>query len=115
MRTSIASRIRLLVAALCVGFGVSVLSAFYFLAQRQINDTARNDSQSASAMLTTMIKGRGDLLDSLTYFIATRPHMRDLALLTDRPTVTDALTAFQKDAGIDALAMTDRDGKPLGE
>ncbi|MHB8637500.1 MAG: HD domain-containing phosphohydrolase [Fimbriimonadaceae bacterium] len=114
MNASLASRIRFLVLVVCVGFGASVLSAYYILTQRQIADTVSGDSQTASAMLGTMIKGRGDLLAALTTFVATEPHVRDLAL-TDRATVTEEIASLKRQAGVDALAMTNREGALLGE
>lgn len=115
MRSSLATHVRLLVIAICVGFGFSVLLTFRILANRQIDTTVREEVRSVSSILSTFIGGRGELLRSYSRFVARTPRLAQLAITGDSATVQDACEGLRKDLGIDALTITDGNGKVLGE
>ncbi|MGV3615453.1 MAG: HD domain-containing phosphohydrolase [Fimbriimonas sp.] len=114
MRTSFAARIRLLVIAMSLGFGLSVLAVFHLLANGQVAAAADRDVRSVSGMLSAAIRGRSDLLRSLAQYTASSPRVRGLTDTEDVATVTDAAPGLRKDAGVDALMITDTTGRVLG-
>lgn len=114
MLLSLANRIRLLVLAICAGLALSVLLAFQVLANRNVERTLKHDAENVSGILTNVVQGRRKLLASLTRFVATSPRTRELAL-TDEATVKAIVEGLRKDVGVDALVITDQDGKLLGQ
>lgn len=114
MRTSFAARIRRLVLAMTLGFGLCVLVAFQVLANRQVEDAAERDVRSVSGMLAAAIRSRSDLLRSLARYTATSPRVRGLTDTGDAATVADAAPSLRKDAGLDAVMLTDSKGRILG-
>ncbi len=111
---SFTARIRRLVLFVAAGFGLAVLAAFQALAGRQVAEAADRDVMQVSSMMRSLIRGRGELLDSVTRFGAGTPRIFGLAM-TDAETVGDQMPRLRSDFGVDALMVTDRAGRPLGE
>jgi len=114
VQRSLASRIRLLVIGLCLGFGLTILIAFRILSGWQIREAARRDVESTSWMLSAFLKDRTKLLESLIRLDATEPRVIGL-LGTDASTVGSEMHAMREEARVDALTMTDENGVVLGE
>ncbi len=113
MQSSISSNLRRLIALICIGLGVSVLLVFKVLAAKQVDERAREDSQFATAAVSSFIKDQGDVLRSITTFMSTTPRVRML-VESDAQTATDAAEELRRDAGVDGLEIVDRNGKLLG-
>lgn len=114
MSKSFAGRIRNLVLAMSLGFGLCVLVAFNFLAGRQVEETAARDVRTVSGVLSAAIRSRSDLLRSLARYTAASPRVRGLTDTGDPVTVADAIPGLRKDAGLDAVVLTDSQGRILG-
>lgn len=114
MRTSFAARIRRLVLGMTLGFGVCVLVAFQVLASGQVEEAAQRDVRSVAGMLSAAIGSRSDLLRSLARYTAASPRVRGLTDTGDEATVADAIPGLRRDAGLEAMAIADTQGRILG-
>ena len=112
MRLSIGSRIRLLVAALALGFAVCVLATFRVLSARQADQAIQADGEAVQAALRLSIRERGGLQAKLTRFLATTPRVTMLAL-ADKATALDAIGGLRENAGVDGILLLGSGGKPL--
>jgi len=112
MKASLATRIRLLVAAICLGFGLAVLIAFNFLAGRHLQSRAKEDVSTVTSSISRSIGEQETSLRTLVHFVSNSPRIFNLAL-TDAQTVADAAPQLRKDLGYDFI-LTRRDGSLLG-
>ena len=112
---SLAAKISLLVAALLLGFGLVMLSAFSVLSGRQIDRTIQADGATAGRQLSLYLTERAADLGRQAHAAANgQARVRMLFLQDDAATFREEIPWLTKELSSDAVLILNQDGKLMG-
>ncbi|MBI1757573.1 MAG: diguanylate cyclase [Fimbriimonas ginsengisoli] len=117
MNLSLRWRITLAFCLLAAGATAAMAVAFAILGKRHVDQTTQQDSAQASALLTNLIRDRTLSLRSETQVVAGTPMLKALVLrpYVDEATVDDVAQENLRRMRADALILTNRDGRIIGQ
>ncbi|HEX5323632.1 MAG TPA: HD domain-containing phosphohydrolase [Capsulimonadaceae bacterium] len=115
MRLSLRTKILLLVVGTVTVLSGIVLSALSLLVTRSIQQAVQADVRATRAILSGFIDERSRALTDQCLLAARQPWLRGVIGTEDPATVTDSVQENLKQLQADAVLVTDREGRLLGE
>ncbi len=115
MRFSLRTRILLLIAGTLTGLAALIVVAITLLARQEMNRTVRADVRATGGVLAQFLRDRSDSLQNQSRQIARQPVLKGYIQDTDRATLKDLADDYRQALRADGVALTDRDGRLLGE
>lgn len=115
MRLSLKTKILLLVAGTVAALAGGLLAALSMLTDHSIQRAAQADVRATRAVLGEFLDERGKALTDQCLLAAKQPWLRAVIETRDHATITNCLHDNLKQLHADAVLVTDRNGRLLGE
>ena len=115
MKLSLRAKILLLVAGTATGLASVILLAFTLVVSREMARGVREDVRATGGVLGQLMRERTGVLRDQSLLIADQPILRAALSTQDPATVLDTAQNYQRQMGVDAIIITDRDGQVLGD
>jgi diguanylate cyclase (GGDEF)-like protein len=115
MRLTLRTKILLLIAGTAVGLVSVILLAFTLLVSREMDRAVRDDVRATGGVLAQLLRERSAVLLSQAQIIADDPPLHAALTTRDPATVLDTVQDYQRKLSVEAVIVTDRDGRVLAD